>query len=97
MVRGYALSADDRLRAHVIERLMCDFSVDLSDLSTRFADGATMADEMRQTVLMDDDGLTVMEGDIFRLTAAGRPYARTVAARFDAYLSNGKGRHSIAV
>ncbi|WP_377289472.1 oxygen-independent coproporphyrinogen III oxidase [Rhizobium sp. SG2393] len=97
VVRGYALSADDRLRAHVIERLMCDFSVDLSDLSTRFTDGATMADEMRQTVLMDDDGLTVMEGDIFRLTAAGRPYARTVAARFDAYLSNGKGRHSIAV
>ncbi len=97
VVRGYALTADDRMRAHVIERLMCDFSVDLADLVRRFADGAAMVAEMRQSVAADADGLALIEGERFVLTAAGRPFARTVAARFDAYLSNGKGRHSIAV
>ncbi|SIQ15846.1 coproporphyrinogen III oxidase, anaerobic [Rhizobium sp. RU20A] len=97
VVRGYALSADDRMRAHVIERLMCDFSVDLADLATRFAAGEAMADEMRRSAAADGDRLSVVDGDSFRLTAAGQPFARTVAARFDAYLSNGKGRHSIAV
>ena len=32
-----------------------------------------------------------------RAVDAGRPFARTIAAVFDSYLSNGKGRHSIAV
>ena len=27
--KGYALTTDDRLRADIIERLMCDFRVDL--------------------------------------------------------------------
>ncbi len=34
---------------------------------------------------------------VFVITEIGRPFARTIAAVFDSYLSNGKGRHSIAV
>ncbi len=45
----------------------------------------------------DRDGLARIEGDRFLLTAAGRPFARTVAAVFDAHLASGRGRHSMAV
>ena len=31
--RGIALSADDRLRGAIIERLMCDFAVDLDTIA----------------------------------------------------------------
>ena len=34
-VKGYALTDDDRLRAEIIERIMCDFSVDLEPICER--------------------------------------------------------------
>ena len=34
-VKGYALSGDDRLRAEIIERIMCDFGVDLDPICAR--------------------------------------------------------------
>src|ERR1700745_2329538 len=33
--KGYALTADDRLRAEIIERIMCDLHVDLSAVCAR--------------------------------------------------------------
>ena len=41
--RGYALSDDDRLRAEIIERIMCDFSVDLDHICARHG---SLADTM---------------------------------------------------
>lgn len=34
-VKGYALTDDDRLRAEIIERIMCDFGVDLGQICRR--------------------------------------------------------------
>ena len=34
-VKGYALTDDDRLRADIIERIMCDFGVDLDAVCAR--------------------------------------------------------------
>ena len=34
-VKGYALTEDDRLRAEIIERIMCDFGVDLDQICAR--------------------------------------------------------------
>src|SRR5690606_32859578 len=53
IARGIALSQDDRLRAWVIERLMCDFAFSASEASARFgqaavpvlAEAALIADE----------------------------------------------------
>src|SRR3569833_482737 len=36
VARGIALSQEDHLRRHVIERLMCDLEVDLADACLRF-------------------------------------------------------------
>lgn len=98
VVRGYALTAEDRARAWVIERVMCDFGFSFADLARRHPGwAATISAEAQAFVAGDRDGLCRIDGDRFGLTATGRPFARTVAAVFDAHLSTGRGRHSIAV
>lgn len=98
VARGIQLSADDRLRAYVIERLMCDFSVDLDDLEERFG-GLVLpiVAEMRAAAREDRDGFIHFDGDRFAITEVGRQFARLIASQFDAYLSRGAARHSIAV
>jgi oxygen-independent coproporphyrinogen-3 oxidase len=98
VVRGYVLTEEDRARAWVIERIMCDFRFSFADLAARYpAFAAKIRAEAGGFVAADRDGLARIEGERFTLTATGRPFARTVAAVFDAHLASGKGRHSIAV
>lgn len=98
IARGIELSADDRLRAEAIERLMCRFRLDFNDL--RAVHGALAEDviaEARDLAAGDRDGVVALDSAGFRITDTGRPFARTIAAHFDTYLSNGRGRHSVAV
>ena len=97
-VRGIALSAIDRLRAEVIEKVMCQFGFDFAPLSLRHGRLAdAVIREAKEFAAADRDGLVDIDSAGIRLTAKGRPFARVAAARFDTYLSNGKGRHSVAV
>jgi len=97
-VKGIELSPDDHLRSHVIERLMCDFSVDLSDLQRRFGKvSQAVRDEAQQFAAGDRDGIVRLDAGIFAVTEAGKPFVRNIAAIFDSYLGNGRGRHSVAV
>lgn len=97
-VRGYALTDEDRARAYVIERVMCDFSFSFSDVAGRFpAFAGVIGGEAKAFAASDKDGLCHIEEGHFRLTPAGRPFARIVAAVFDAHLASGRGRHSVAV
>ncbi len=100
-VRGVALSADDRLRRDVIERVMCDLKVDLDGVA-----GEHGADPERLKVAASegmprfvDDGLANWDGRRIAVTERGRPFVRSIAALFDAYLSQAsdKPRHSRAV
>ena len=77
---------------------MCDFRVELADLRRRFgARALTLLSEMRDAAAEDEDGLIAFDGETFAVSEAARPFARLVAARFDAYLPRGTGRHSVAV
>ncbi|OAE47144.1 oxygen-independent coproporphyrinogen III oxidase [Agrobacterium tumefaciens] len=97
-VKGIELSPDDHLRSHVIERLMCDFSIDLSDLQRRFGKvSQAVRDEAQQFAAGDRDGIVRLDAGIFAVTEAGKPFVRNIAAIFDSYLGNGRGRHSVAV
>ncbi len=98
IVRGIALDDADRLRAYAIERVMCDFALDFADLQARFGDasGAVMM-EAKTFVAKDRHGLCSLENGRFVVSQAGKPFARAIAATFDHYLANGKGRHSVAV
>ena len=97
-VRGYLLTCDDRLRARVIASIMCDFSFSFTQIAGEFPVGAgVVIEEAKLFRARDVDGLTTIEDGIFRLTERGRPFARSVAAVFDAHLQTGRGRHSVAV
>jgi oxygen-independent coproporphyrinogen-3 oxidase len=92
-VKGLALSDDDRVRAAIIERLMCDLAV---DLDTFGGENRFSAERARLRTLYEE-GLLEIKGSHIAVTERGRPYLRIVAAAFDTYLAAAEKRHSIAV
>jgi len=97
-VRGVALTLDDRMRAFVIERIMCDLSFPATELRRRF--GQTAAPILEQAAALieaDRDCLVERDGDGFRVTQRGRPFVRAIAACFDNYLDTEQARHSLGV
>jgi oxygen-independent coproporphyrinogen-3 oxidase len=100
IVRGVALSDDDRLRRDVIERLMCDLEVDLTAVAeAHAADPAPLFACLDGLARFEADGLARRDGGRIRMSERGRPFVRSAAALFDAYLTQDvdKPRHSRAV
>lgn len=98
IARGIELTGDDRVRAYVIERLMCDFSVSRKKLQELFGPAAAaVLEEMHLAVAHDADGLTEIRDDTFHIREEGRPFVRSIAAAFDKYLAVGGARYSLAV
>jgi oxygen-independent coproporphyrinogen-3 oxidase len=97
--RGVRLDADDRLRADVIERLMCDFAVDLDPIcAAHGADAqALLRDAEARLADMEADGILIRQGNRLRMTEVGQPFVRQVAACFDRYFTQGAARHSSTV
>ncbi|KAA0968982.1 oxygen-independent coproporphyrinogen III oxidase [Aureimonas fodinaquatilis] len=77
--RGHAISEDDRLRASVIEQIMCNFRVDLADAA------ANLVDELALLRTFAADRLVEIHGTVLEILPAGRPYTRLIAAVFDRY------------
>jgi oxygen-independent coproporphyrinogen-3 oxidase len=93
-VKGLALSDDDRMRAAIIERLMCDLAVDLNAV----AGGAPrFAAEIEALGALAADGMLQIWAGRITMTERGRPYVRIAAAAFDTYLAASQKRHSVAV
>ena len=98
VVKGIALTDEDRLRRDTIERLMCDMSVDLADLTERYGRPADhFANEIAALAPMIADGIAEVHETQIRITEFGRPLMRAVCAVFDQYLEAGAARHSRAV
>ncbi|MNW09556.1 coproporphyrinogen III oxidase [compost metagenome] len=77
---------------------MCDFAFSFARIKAEFPELAgAVVEEAKLFRARDADGLTTIDDGIFRLTERGRPFARSVAAIFDAHLQSGRGRHSVAV
>lgn len=99
IVRGLALSVDDKLRGAVIHDLMCTGRVDLAELCAEYGvDADTYFDAERARLAeFAADGLVTIDERGFTLTEVGRPVMRVVAMAFDAYLARAPGRYSKAV
>ena len=96
--RGYRLTRDDEIRGYMIERLMCDFAIDLDALLDRF--GLAAEPHVRQALRLaatDADGLARVSGRRFFIPPEARPLTRIVASWFDAHLQGGSARYSNAV
>ena len=89
--RGHAFVEDDHERATIIERLMCDFSVDLGQTAAAYADELAL---LRPFAL---SGLLTVRANRISMTAKGRPYVRTVSAIFDRFRSQGQNLFSPSV
>ena len=97
-IRGVALSESDRMRGLVIERLMCDLAFPAEELQRRFgASAGAILQEAEALIEADRDHLVERDGTSFRVTSRGRPFVRTIAACFDAYLDAGQARHAPGV
>jgi len=96
--RGVALSEDDRFRADIIERLMCDLCVDLDAACRRHGRAlADLSEALEDLVRFEADGVIARKGAHIAMTAAGRPFVRAVSAAFDQHLERAAPRHSSVV
>jgi oxygen-independent coproporphyrinogen-3 oxidase len=95
--KGYLLTREDKLRAKVIERLMCDFEVDIEGLSreTGYDAGFLLERNGRLEELIADGVAEIVGGRII-VSKEPRFMVRAVAASFDAYLGALGRTHSAA-
>jgi len=87
-MRGYHLSAEDRLRREVIGRLLCHTVIPKNEISEAFGidfDEHFVAELERLKLPREDGLLTVDRGEI-RTTWLGRIFIRNLAMIFDPYL-----------
>ena len=98
IARGLVLDDDDRLRAAVIERLMCELRVDLTQVCKGFGrDPGVFAAELAGLSALEADGLVELDDKIIRVTEQGRPFVRVVCAGFDSHVRIGEERAVLAV
>ena len=98
VARGVALTEDDRLRAEIIESLMCHMGVDLDAACARHdLTHDALLEEREALDQFERDGMLTRQGDLIHVTERGRPFVRAVCAVFDAYLKPSHARHSQVV
>jgi len=84
VVRGVALTDEDRFRGDIIETLMCRRAVDLAEVCARH--GRRIDDLAPERAALRDlaaDGLIRLSGDALAMTPEGEPWLRVVARVFD--------------
>ena len=98
VTRGAVITAAERRTREIIERLMCDFKVDLADLAD---DGQGPAEAFAAALAalepLGEDGLVEVDGHIVRATASGRAYIRNIAACFDDGYGQSEQKYSRAI
>ncbi len=87
---GFELAEDDRIRARVIELLMCDFAFDFATIRHEFGGAAeSVLDDAEYLAQADTDGMVEFSKGLFQITDKGRPFVRSIASAFDAYFGVG--------
>ncbi len=90
--KGLALTDEDRLRAEVIETLMCDLAVDAGVICRRRGRPEDHLDSALATLApLVDAGVARVRDRRVEITPVGRPFLRTVAKAFDARSQPGGG------
>ena len=95
--KGLFLSPDDKVRAQIIERIMCDFKIDLSQLNLD-ANSVEFYRQIAEDFVTDDPfNLAKLEGEVFEILPEGRAFTRIIASQFDSYLNQASFKYSKAV
>jgi oxygen-independent coproporphyrinogen III oxidase len=94
--RGHAMTEEDKLRAEMIEQLMCRFAIDLPQLSAKHGVGVQRLREMTSSLRDRFAAHLTCVDDVIRLTDSSRLIARIAAQCLDVYAVP-EGRHSRAL
>lgn len=103
IVKGVVLTAEDRLRAAIIEQIMCHLDVDVAAICAELGWPVGSLDEsIRSAEALTAHGLCKVEGRRITVPSGARLMSRTVARCFDAYAratasGTGTARHALAV
>ncbi|MCA1470988.1 oxygen-independent coproporphyrinogen III oxidase [Bradyrhizobium sp. IC3195] len=85
--KGYCLSPEDRLRAAIIERLMCDLQADVPAICAAHGfDPIPLLNSADRLGMLAEDGIVDIEEGFIRVKQEHRFVIRAVAAAFDTYL-----------
>ena len=84
--RGVGISDEDRLRSHIIERLMCDFQIDLEAICDRYGVPVrALAGDLDKLQPLIADDLVAVDGWRVKVLPRGRMLVRMACAAFDQY------------
>ncbi len=96
IAKGHVFAGDDLLRGRIIEKLLCDFRVDLDAVAdeqgVELDQVLATLDGLEETL----PGTTEMDGNVLIIKEFAIPLARMIAKHFDAYEMSATG-HSQAV
>ena len=96
--RGLELTGEDRLRADLIERIMCDLAVDADAVcAAHGASPALLATAFEELRRLQAEGLCRLDGSRVAVEPQAARLVRVVAGAFDARLNPEPRRHSAAV
>ena len=94
--RGHAFSSEDKLRARLIEDLMCNFRIDTDAIVTEFGIERARLETLYDAVDARYPGVALRSSNGLFLPEDARPLTRVIARCFDAYGMSQTG-HSTAI
>ena len=95
--RGYALSVEDRVRADIIELLLCYREVDVATVCSVYDHSVDALKYcLERLEPLQTDGLCDINGALVTIPEDRKYFARQVAAKFDAFATDTR-QHAIAV
>ena len=96
--KGYVFTGEDRFRADIIERIMCDLAVDLPRVSRLHGRDlrSAIVDRPRIESLIADGAVTMIDNRL-SIRDGAEFLVRSVASAFDAHLAQSAATHSRAV
>jgi len=94
--RGHEFTPEDKMRARLIEALMCDFKVSRAELLRDFGADPVALDRLFADCAAKFEDMVRLTPEGLEIPEKGRPLTRVIARHFDAY-DLSKAGHSSAI
>jgi oxygen-independent coproporphyrinogen-3 oxidase len=94
--RGHRFKGQDKMRARMIETLMCDFRINGAEIMQSFGISRAELGKLYDKARRDFPGMITVSDDSFFIPPDARPLTRMIARSFDAYELSEAG-HSSAI
>ena len=92
VVRGYRLTAEDKIRRQIVHALRCHLALDFQPIEQAygmvFKD--TFAEEVQALRRCERDGLVIIKDRSFEITEIGKVFTSYICGLFDAYIPKEK-------